>query len=103
MYKKLMSILLVLAVVSTCNAQLLQEEQHTINVFRQISPKVVFIHRLATVVDPFKQQMALKQAGSGSGIIWDNKGHVVTNFHVIKGADKFQITINDNFFILKFS
>ncbi len=94
MYKKFIVSLLGLSLFTTCYAQLLPEEQNTIEVFRQISPKVVFIHRLATVVDPFRTQMALKQAGSGSGIIWDSKGHVVTNFHVIKGADKFQVTIN---------
>ena len=75
-------------------AQTLPDEQNTIDVFRKISSKVVFIHRLTTVVDPLRQAAALKQSGSGSGLIWDKHGHVVTNFHVIKGADKFQISIN---------
>lgn len=75
-------------------AQTLPDEQNTIDVFRKISSKVVFIHRLTTVVDPLRQAAALKQSGSGSGLIWDKQGHVVTNFHVIKGADKFQISIN---------
>ncbi|MBI2298698.1 MAG: trypsin-like peptidase domain-containing protein [Armatimonadetes bacterium] len=31
----------------------------------------------------------------GSGFVWDNRGHVVTNFHVVKGADKITVTLND--------
>jgi hypothetical protein len=29
--------------------------------------------------------------GAGSGIVWDKQGHVVTNFHVIKGATSVQV------------
>lgn len=34
-------------------------------------------------------------AGTGSGFIWDSDGHIVTNYHVIKGADEAQITLWD--------
>ncbi len=91
MFKKL---LFLMCLSSQLMAQTLPDEQNTIDVFRKISSKVVFIHRLTTVVDPLRQAAALKQSGSGSGLIWDKQGHVVTNFHVIKGADKFQISIN---------
>lgn len=70
------------------------EEQNTIQIFQKTAPKVVFIHRLTTVVDPFHQSFEVKESGSGSGFVWDNKGHIVTNFHVIKGADKFSVTMN---------
>lgn len=72
----------------------LPEEQNTIGIFQKIAPKVVFIHRLTTVVDPLHQSFEVKESGSGSGFIWDKKGHIVTNFHVIKGADKFSVTMN---------
>lgn len=73
---------------------LLPDEANTIAVFKNTAPKVAFIHRLTTVIDPFNQSYEFKKSGSGSGIVWDNKGHVVTNFHVIRGADKFLVTIN---------
>jgi len=73
---------------------LLPEEQNTIVVFQKVSPRVAFIHRLKTIADPFHQSFEVKESGSGSGILWDNQGHVITNFHVIKGADKFSITMN---------
>lgn len=72
---------------------LLSEEQNTIQIFKSTSPKVAFIHRLTTVVDPFQQALEVKKSGSGSGFLWDNQGHVVTNFHVIRGADQFLVTI----------
>jgi S1-C subfamily serine protease len=34
--------------------------------------------------------------GTGSGFIWDERGHVVTNFHVISNADRAQVTLADN-------
>lgn len=32
-------------------------------------------------------------SGSGSGFIWDNEGHIVTNFHVIQEAKSAQVAI----------
>jgi S1-C subfamily serine protease len=33
-------------------------------------------------------------AGQGSGFVWDNNGHIVTNYHVVQGGSKFQITFH---------
>ena len=33
--------------------------------------------------------------GSGSGFVWDGEGHVVTNFHVVEGADALTVTLAD--------
>ncbi len=35
------------------------------------------------------------QRGSGSGFVWDKQGHIVTNNHVIEGADKIRVTLAD--------
>ena len=37
----------------------------------------------------------MPQEGTGSGIIIDTEGHVLTNYHVIKGADQIRITLSD--------
>jgi S1-C subfamily serine protease len=34
-------------------------------------------------------------AGSGSGFVWDELGHVVTNFHVVAGAQHLTVTLHD--------
>jgi S1-C subfamily serine protease len=35
-------------------------------------------------------------AGTGSGFVWDEKGHVVTNFHVVKSGDSARVTLSDH-------
>ena len=72
---------------------LLPNERNTIEVFQKISPKVVYVHKMTNVVNYSHQSTHVVPAGTGSGIIWDNKGHVVTNFHVIRGADSLAVTI----------
>jgi S1-C subfamily serine protease len=73
---------------------LLPDERNTVTIFQASSPKVVYVHRLATVTKPSFPKMHVPD-GAGSGIIWDDKGHVVTNFHVIKGADDLAITLGN--------
>lgn len=73
-------------------ASLLPDERNTIEVFQKASPKVVFVHRLTTVVNAHHKRTQVPD-GAGSGIIWDDKGHIVTNYHVIKGADKLAVTM----------
>ena len=43
----------------------------------------------------FSMDTAKMPAGMGSGFIWDDKGHVVTNYHVIKDAAEVQVTLVD--------
>lgn len=73
---------------------LLPDERNTIEVFQNTSSKVVYVHRLATVTNESLQKAQVPD-GAGSGIIWDTKGHVVTNFHVINGADDLAITLGN--------
>jgi serine protease Do len=35
------------------------------------------------------------QHGSGSGFVWDKAGHIVTNNHVVQGAEKIEVTFAD--------
>ncbi len=72
--------------------ELMPNERNTIEVFQKISPRVVYVHRMTTVVNRHAEIMDIP-AGSGSGIIWDHLGHIVTNFHVVNGADKLSVTI----------
>lgn len=34
--------------------------------------------------------------GTGSGFVWDDQGHVITNFHVVKGASALKVTLYDS-------
>lgn len=73
-------------------------ERDTIDLFRRASPSVVFITtRASRQVSPWSRAVADVAAGEGSGILWDDQGHVVTNFHVlaVEGVSGFIVTLSD--------
>lgn len=73
----------------------LAEERATIQLFKDNSPAVVYITTLAVRRDLFSLNVLELPRGTGSGFIWDAEGHVVTNFHVIQGADTARVTLAD--------
>lgn len=76
-------------------AALQPEEEALINVFEKVSPAVVFIKNAALQWDLFSTDLYEIPQGAGSGFIWDDQGHVITNFHVIYQADKIEVILND--------
>lgn len=58
-------------------------EQATIDVFQQTSPSVVFI-RTQGFQPVLFGGVQEKELSSGTGFVWDEQGHIVTNLHVIK-------------------
>lgn len=60
------------------------EERSTVRVFQDSTPSVVNITNVAAVRGRYSLDVRKIPLGSGSGFIWDDKGHIVTNFHVIK-------------------
>lgn len=75
---------------------LLEDEKNTINVFTQAAKNVVFVSSSTKIRDFFSHNVFEVPAGTGSGFFWDNKGHIVTNYHVIETAAKrsAKVTIN---------
>jgi S1-C subfamily serine protease len=71
------------------------EELTTIDIFERASPSVVFITTVSHVRDYWSRNVMRVPQGTGSGFIWDEQGHVVTNFHVIRGAQEALITLAD--------
>jgi S1-C subfamily serine protease len=73
---------------------LLPEEENMIKIFREASPAVVFVTNVAVGRTMSFDEYAIPQ-GAGSGFVWDKKGHIVTNFHVVQGGDAFLVTFDD--------
>jgi S1-C subfamily serine protease len=71
------------------------EEQHTIELFRKASPSVVYITALQRRVNNFTRDAVDVPAGTGSGFMWDDLGHIVTNYHVIAGFTGCNVTLAD--------
>jgi S1-C subfamily serine protease len=71
-------------------------EKKTIQLFENASPSVVYITTSAVQQDLFSMNVMEVPQGSGSGFIWDRAGHIVTNYHVIAGADAAHVTLADH-------
>ena len=67
------------------------DEQNNIEVYRTLSPGVVFIHSTSYARDFFG--FVEPQEGSGSGSILDQQGNILTNYHVIEGAQKLSVSL----------
>lgn len=73
----------------------LSDERNTIGIFQRTSPSVVFISTTDTRVNPWSRAVSEAPSGTGSGFVWDNKGHVVTNYHVIKNSSSALVRLSD--------
>jgi serine protease Do len=70
-------------------------------IYQKVNPSVVNVEVSATVASPFFGRRSqgnggqIQQTALGSGFVWDNQGHIVTNNHVVDGADKITVTFAD--------
>ena len=71
------------------------DEKRDIEVFRRVRASVVFITNLAVRRGLLTFDVQQIPQGSGSGFIWDQQGHVVTNFHVIQQSQALAVTLSD--------
>jgi S1-C subfamily serine protease len=71
------------------------DERSTIELFERARDSVVFISTSRQVQDFWTRNVFSVPRGAGSGFIWDDAGHVVTNFHVIQGASEATIRLAD--------
>ena len=70
-------------------------EQATIDLFENSAPSVAFITTSGLQRDYYSRNIYETPQGSGSGFVWDTKGHIVTNYHVIKDGQKIEVTLGD--------
>jgi S1-C subfamily serine protease len=70
------------------------EEQLVTRVYEQRAPAVVNVTSRTITYDFFFRP--IPQEGTGSGFIFDTQGHVVTNYHVVQGAEEVEVTLADD-------
>ena len=60
--------------------------------FDASTASVVNVTNLGTRQDAFTLDIMEIPQGAGTGIIWDETGHIITNYHVIQKATEVQVT-----------
>lgn len=81
----------------TARGDLSEQEKTTTAIFDEAAPSVVFV----TSISRRREIIGFRiyespQEGTGTGFIWDESGHIVTNFHVIQGAQQIKVTLADH-------
>jgi S1-C subfamily serine protease len=76
-------------------ADLSPDEQRNIRVYESANRSVVNIDTKTVEVDNFFM-MQREAEGAGSGAVLDRQGHVITNYHVIDGAQQITVTLSSN-------
>lgn len=68
-------------------------EDQIIQLFEQNIPSVVYINTFAEGIDILSMNVLEVPLGTGSGFVWDNKGHIVTNYHVIRNSKSAKVSV----------
>jgi len=73
-----------------------EDEANNIEIFNKASPAVVYVTNTTLVrSNPFSRNVEEIPQGTGTGFVWGKEGLIVTNFHVIQGANKIMIRLQD--------
>jgi len=79
----------------TARGDLAEDEKAVMALFQQASPSVVHITNLGIRQSGLRFNVLEIPQGTGTGFIWDEDGHVVTNFHVLEAAQAAKVTLAD--------
>ena len=81
-----------------------QQQEKTIDIqYIQKKKKKIFadshqsvVNITSTVVTPNMFNQPVPQQGAGSGFVWDEEGHIVTNFHVVQNAESIAVSFGND-------
>ncbi|MCH9639915.1 MAG: trypsin-like peptidase domain-containing protein [Betaproteobacteria bacterium] len=81
--------------VVQARGSLAEDEQSTIELFENTRDSVVFITTRQRATDIWRRDSSSIPRGTGSGFIWDDNGHIITNLHVITGTSSATVRLAD--------
>ena len=81
------------AAIAQRDAALTEDESINVRIYRQASPAVANILTKATEYDFFMDPVPVE--GAGSGFVIDPKGYILTNYHVVEGAQSIEVVLGD--------
>lgn len=90
----LLFFLIIFSFVSS-GVELLPVESKTIEIYRKAVPSTVNVSNIKLARNLFYGDVEVPQ-GAGSGFVWNDQGHIVTNFHVVAGGNSFVVTFHND-------
>lgn len=75
------------------DAALSSDEALNVRIYRQAAPAVANVLTKATEYDFWMDPVPVE--GAGSGFVMDAKGYILTNFHVVQGAQTIEVVLGD--------
>jgi S1-C subfamily serine protease len=93
--KPIFLIIFILFSKTVLSADLLPVESKTIEIYRKVVPSTVNVSNIKLSRNFYYGEVEIPQ-GQGSGFVWDNEGHIVTNFHVVQGGNSFVVTFHND-------
>jgi len=79
----------------THRSDLTSEEKGTISLFKNANPAVVYISTVEHVINPYTRDIRTIPSGTGTGFIWDRKGHIITNYHVVRNKRTARVRLSN--------
>lgn len=89
--KAILFVALFIISIPAFSAPLLEVENKTIEIYRKATPSTVNVSNIKLARNAVYGDVEVPQ-GAGSGWVWDDKGHIVTNSHVVEGGNAFVVT-----------
>ena len=80
----------------TARGELAPAEQSTIALYQAASPAVVHVTNVGLRQNLFTMDVFAIPQGTGTGFVWDEQGYIVTNAHVVRGGQQFQVKLTDD-------
>ena len=77
----------------TPRGELSAEEKGTLDLFQRARDSVVYINTSERVLNLWTRNVLSIPRGTGSGFVWDERGHLVTNYHVVAGASEAHVRL----------
>ncbi len=74
---------------------MIEDEKNSVSVFQGTAASVVNVSTFA-VRKSFFGYSEKEETGGGSGFVWDDKGHIVTNYHVVAQGGSFKISFHND-------
>ena len=75
--------------------KLLEVETKTIDIYRRAVPSTVNVSNIKLARNMFYGEVEIPQ-GAGSGFVYDESGHIITNYHVVQGGQSFVVTFHND-------